>query len=69
MSEFQTFAADDSELRQLHAFVARRCEQLALGRSVMLRLQLIVEELFTNTTSHGQAGPSSVSVRTWISRH
>jgi serine/threonine-protein kinase RsbW len=41
---------------QALAFVEAFCSRLAIGHDDMLRLVLVVEELFTNAVQHGYAG-------------
>ncbi len=52
-SEHRVFRARLSALPETAAFVASFCKLHAIGRTHVLRLTLIVEELFTNTVEHG----------------
>lgn len=53
-ASIQSFPACSASLPALMEFVARRAEALGLPRGTNLRLQLVAEELFTNTFRHGQ---------------
>jgi anti-sigma regulatory factor (Ser/Thr protein kinase) len=50
----QSFAACSDSLPALMDFVALRSIALGLPHAASLRLQLVAEELFTNTFRHGQ---------------
>lgn len=56
------------ELTRLHAELAGMAAALGLPETGLGRLQLIVEELFTNTVQHGFRGDSDNSV-TLLLRH
>jgi len=63
-------AADDcivparmASLAQAIAFVEAFCADRGAATSDALRLALVVEELFTNTVTHGHGGGSDASVR------
>ncbi len=56
------FRARMAELDAALAFVQAVCSAHALARDDGLRLQLLVEELFTNTVSHGHGGDSDSPV-------
>lgn len=58
-----------SELPVLLAAVARTAERLGATGDDSKRLQLVVEELFTNTLSHGHRGDSAHSVRLAVGRN
>ena len=58
-----------SELPGLLATIAQRATELGIPADVALRLQLVVEELFTNTVSHGYQGGSENRVRLALGRH
>ena len=45
------------------AFVESFCDERGVADADSLRLSLIVEELFTNTVTHGYAGDSDAPVR------
>ena len=61
--EQQTFAARGDALASAIAFVEAFCERHGLAQGETLRLCLIVEELFTNTVTHGHGGDSDAPVR------
>jgi anti-sigma regulatory factor (Ser/Thr protein kinase) len=46
----------------LAAFAEAACRDAGLGRDDVLRLRLVLEELFTNTVRHGHGGDSDRSV-------
>lgn len=50
-------------LGQAIAFVESFCAERGVARDDMLRLSLVVEELFTNTVTHGHGGDSDAPVR------
>ena len=52
-------------LQAIRAFVERFCAQAGVGRDPCLRLNLVLEELFTNTIRHGYRDGSDAPV--WIS--
>ncbi len=56
-------AARLSELTKLLGAIAGKAEQLGISGDISLRLQLIVEELFTNTINHGYRGNGDTPVR------
>jgi anti-sigma regulatory factor (Ser/Thr protein kinase) len=58
------FPARLSELQPLHAFVEAFCTQARLPRDRYLRLNLVLEELFTNTVRHGHRGDCDQPV--WV---
>jgi anti-sigma regulatory factor (Ser/Thr protein kinase) len=59
------FPARLSELHALRSFVEGFCAQAKLARDKCLRLNLVLEELFTNTVRHGHRGDSESPV--WVS--
>lgn len=59
------FPARLSELHALRSFVEGFCAQAKLARDKSLRLNLVLEELFTNTVRHGHRGDSDSPV--WVS--
>lgn len=59
------FKARLAELRPLRAFLERFCQATGVGGDNCLRLNLVLEELFTNTVRHGYGGDSDAPV--WIS--
>jgi serine/threonine-protein kinase RsbW len=58
----QSFTASSESLPALMDFIALRSSTLGLPRGTSLRLQLVAEELFTNTFRHGQAASVSQTV-------
>ena len=52
------------ELRPVQAFLEGFCADLGLPRQECLRLNLVLEELFTNTVKHGHRGDCDAPV--WI---
>lgn len=57
-------AADNSEYPRLREFVDKACEQANCSPGQRTRVQLVLEELFSNTVKYGRrdAEPVSVSV-------
>ena len=64
----EQFLARLDQLRLARAFVERFCEEYALPRDACLRLNLVVEELFTNTVRHGHRGDCDAPVWVGLSR-
>ena len=64
-ASIESFSACSESLPALMDFIALRCSTLGLPRGTILRLQLVAEELFTNTFRHGQpvVATQSVTVR------
>lgn len=60
-----TFPARAVELRRIGTFLNDFCTRQRVEREHCLRLNLVVEELFTNTVRHGHRGDSDAPV--WIS--
>ena len=60
-----TFPARAGELRRIGTFLNDFCTRQGVGREHCLRLNLVVEELFTNTVRHGHRGDSDAPV--WLS--
>jgi len=58
------FLARLDRLRALREFLESFCADAALGRDPCLRLNLVLEELFTNTVRHGHRGDSDSPV--WV---
>jgi len=58
-----TVAARMDCLAQAMAFVEAFCAEHGVARDDGLRLALVVEELFTNTVTHGHGGNSDEPVR------
>jgi serine/threonine-protein kinase RsbW len=62
-SEQRTFPARMAMLAETAAFVEAFCVRIGVGRDNALRLTLIVEELFTNTVTHGHGGDCDAPIR------
>ena len=56
-------------LGPVRAFVERFCAAAGVGRDPCLRLNLVLEELFTNTIRHGYRGDSDAPVWVTLARH
>ena len=65
MSITSMFPAALGGLRAIRAFAERFCAEAGVGRDPCLRLNLVLEELFTNTIRHGYRDGSDAPV--WIS--
>ena len=61
----ETFSARASELRRIGTFLNDFCTRRQVDREHCLRLNLVVEELFTNSVRHGYRGDSDAPV--WVS--
>ena len=59
------FPARLAELHGLREFLEAFCAQAAVAGDACLRLNLVLEELFTNTVRHGYRGDSDAPV--WVS--
>jgi anti-sigma regulatory factor (Ser/Thr protein kinase) len=59
-----TLAADDREYPRLREFMDSACQQAGCSPGQRTRVQLVVEELFSNTVKYGRRGaaPASVTV-------
>jgi len=64
----EQFLARLEQLRPMQAFLEEFCAQNALPRDACLRLNLVVEELFTNTVRHGHHGDCDAPVWVGVSR-
>jgi anti-sigma regulatory factor (Ser/Thr protein kinase) len=53
-----------ARMRDLRAFLEGFCAAAGVGRDACLRLNLVIEELFTNTVRHGHGGDSDAPV--WV---
>src|ERR1044072_2655033 len=60
-----TFPARASELRRIGTFLNDFCTRGGGGREHCLKLNLVVEGLFTNTVRHGHRGDSDAPI--WVS--
>jgi len=58
------FPARLAELRRLQAFLEAFCAEAGLERRACLRLNLALEELFTNSVRHGHRGDCDAPV--WV---
>lgn len=63
-SRMAMFPARFDALGQVNAFLEDFCRQAAIGREQCLRLNLVLEELFTNTVQHGHGGNCDAPV--WV---
>lgn len=52
----RVFAARMTQLGEVEDFIAQRCEQADVADDDRLRVQLVVEEWFTNAVQHGHGG-------------
>ena len=59
-----TLPADNREYPRLREFVDRACQQAGCSPGQRTRVQLVVEELFSNTVKYGrrESAPASVTV-------
>ncbi|MDH5212083.1 MAG: ATP-binding protein [Betaproteobacteria bacterium] len=62
------FLARLDQLRPMQLFLEQFCTESGLPRAAYLRLNLVVEELFTNTVKHGHRGDSDAPVWIAVSR-
>ena len=58
------FLARLEQLRQVRSFLEGFCADSGLARAECLRLNLVLEELFTNTVRHGHRGDCDAPI--WI---
>lgn len=58
------FLARLDQMRPVQAFLEAFCEDAGVQRAQCLRLNLVLEELFTNTVKHGHRGDCDAPV--WI---
>jgi anti-sigma regulatory factor (Ser/Thr protein kinase) len=54
--------ANSSEFPRLQAFIESTCRQAGCSAGQHLRMQLVMEELFTNTIKYGRNGAAPVSI-------
>jgi serine/threonine-protein kinase RsbW len=54
-----------ARMRDLRGFLEAFCAAAGVGRNSCLRLNLVLEELFTNTVRHGHGGDCDAPV--WVS--
>jgi serine/threonine-protein kinase RsbW len=64
VSRTTMFPASLEQLNPLRAFLEGFCAQAGIEREACLRLNLLLEELFTNTVRHGHRGNCDAPV--WI---
>lgn len=64
LSRTAMFSARMDRLRDLRAFLESFATQAGLAEDQCLRLNLVLEELFTNTVRHGHGGDSDAPV--WV---
>ena len=62
------FLARLDQLRPMQRFLEGFCAESGLPRAAYLRLNLVLEELFTNTVRHGHRGDSDAPVWVAVSR-
>ena len=65
LSRSTMFPARMGELQAVRSFLEAFCAQATIGRDGCLRLNLVLEELFTNTVRHGHRGDCDAPV--WVS--
>lgn len=68
-SRVAQFLARLDQLRPMQAFLEAFCAETALPRPDCLRLNLVLEELFTNTVKHGHRGDCDAPVWIGLSRN
>ena len=64
----EQFIARLDQLRPMQAFLEGFCARADIAREACLRLNLVVEELFTNTVKHGHRGDCDAPVWVAVSR-
>jgi len=64
LSRITMFPARLEQLEELRLFLESFCAQAGLARENCLRLNLVLEELFTNTVRHGHGGDCDAPV--WV---
>lgn len=67
-SRVAQFLARLDQLRPMQAFLEAFCAESAVPRPDCLRLNLVLEELFTNTVKHGHRGDCDAPVWIGLSR-
>jgi len=58
------FLARRAELRRIGSFIEQFCKETAVPREKCLRLNVVLEELFVNTVTHGYGHDSDAPI--WI---
>ena len=64
LSRAAMFPARFGALSRVNAFLEDFCREAAIGREQCLRVNLVLEELFTNTVRHGHRGDCDAPV--WV---
>ena len=64
----EQFLARLNHLHPMRAFLEQFCSENGVPRDACLRLNLVVEELFTNTVRHGHRGDCDAPVWVAVSR-
>lgn len=64
----EQFLARLEQLRPMQRFLEQFCLESGLPRTAYLRLNLVLEELFTNTVKHGHRGDCDAPVWIAVSR-
>jgi anti-sigma regulatory factor (Ser/Thr protein kinase) len=64
----EQFIARLDQLRPVQSFLEQFCAKSGLPRDACLRLNLVVEELFTNTVRHGHRGDCDAPIWVAVSR-
>jgi serine/threonine-protein kinase RsbW len=64
----EQFLARLEQLRPMQQFLEQFCSESGLPRAAYLRLNLVLEELFTNTVKHGHRGDCDAPVWIAVSR-
>ena len=67
--ECREFPARLAELHATAAFAEAFCDRQGLPRALALRLTLVIEELFTNSVTHGHGGDSDATIAIGLSVH
>jgi anti-sigma regulatory factor (Ser/Thr protein kinase) len=64
--QWRAFAARGAALAEASAFLAQALLALGLAPAVVVRAELILEELFLNSVLHGYAAPDSGAGPIWV---
>ena len=68
LSRAAMFPARFGALARVNAFLEGFCREAAIGREQCLRINLVLEELFTNTVRHGHGSESDAPVWVFLTR-
>ena len=68
LSRAAMFPARFGALSRVNAFLEDFCREAAIGREQCLRVNLVLEELFTNTVRHGHRGDCDAPVWVFLAR-